>query len=321
MSNMLEQAIIDANNLREAALKNAEAAIIEKYQGEVKEAIETLLEQDEDAPAEEEVEVTTTTMEQVPMAHLPGDDEDVVVVDLDDIIAAAEEEPEEEEVQLDREEVADTVGLDLDLDADEAPANRDDDEVEIDETELVSMFKEILTIQVPEERLKDADEEDYDEEDLPYEDIQTVRVDGMDKEDIEDYERVMLRNESLEKQVTTLKKVLNTAKNKLQEVNLQNARLLYANRVLKDNSLNEQQKHRIAEMVSEADSVDEAKTVYETLQKTMAQTASRRSPQSLSEAISRKSNLVLAANRQDEKSNTSDPTYSRWATLAGMNNK
>ena len=31
MSTMLEQAIIDANALREAALQNAESAIIEKY--------------------------------------------------------------------------------------------------------------------------------------------------------------------------------------------------------------------------------------------------------------------------------------------------
>ncbi len=31
MSNMLEQAIVDAAALKEAALKNAEAAILEKY--------------------------------------------------------------------------------------------------------------------------------------------------------------------------------------------------------------------------------------------------------------------------------------------------
>jgi hypothetical protein len=45
MSSMLEQAIIDASALKEAAIKNAEAAIIEKYAPEVKKAVETLLEQ------------------------------------------------------------------------------------------------------------------------------------------------------------------------------------------------------------------------------------------------------------------------------------
>ena len=48
MSSMLEQAIIDATALKEAAIKNAEAAIIEKYAPEVKRAVSTLLEQDED---------------------------------------------------------------------------------------------------------------------------------------------------------------------------------------------------------------------------------------------------------------------------------
>ena len=42
MSSMLEQAIIDAASLREAALKNAEQAIIEKYAPNVVEGIKKL---------------------------------------------------------------------------------------------------------------------------------------------------------------------------------------------------------------------------------------------------------------------------------------
>ena len=65
MSNMLEQAIIDAKSLREVALKNAENLIVEKYSEEVKEAVQQLLEQDLDdevagspaAAGEEEIEV------------------------------------------------------------------------------------------------------------------------------------------------------------------------------------------------------------------------------------------------------------------------
>ena len=46
MSNLLKEAIVDAKALKEAALKNAEAAIIEKYSTEVKETLDKLLEQD-----------------------------------------------------------------------------------------------------------------------------------------------------------------------------------------------------------------------------------------------------------------------------------
>ena len=47
MSSMLEQAIIDAAALREAALKNAEQSLIEKYAPQIKEAVEAMLEKDE----------------------------------------------------------------------------------------------------------------------------------------------------------------------------------------------------------------------------------------------------------------------------------
>ena len=44
MSSMLEQAIVDAKALKEAALKNAEQAVIDKYSSEIKAAVESLLE-------------------------------------------------------------------------------------------------------------------------------------------------------------------------------------------------------------------------------------------------------------------------------------
>ena len=49
MSSMLEQAIVDAQALREAALKNAEQALIEKFAPQIKDAVENLLESDSTA--------------------------------------------------------------------------------------------------------------------------------------------------------------------------------------------------------------------------------------------------------------------------------
>ena len=48
MSTMLEQAIIDAEALKEAAIKNAEAAVIEKYADNIREAVDSLLEKEDD---------------------------------------------------------------------------------------------------------------------------------------------------------------------------------------------------------------------------------------------------------------------------------
>jgi len=320
---MLEQAIVDAKALREAAVKSAEAAIVEKYNDEVKDAVSKLLEQDDEMDlgmdSGAEAEIDTTAMEQVPMAHLSDEDEDIVVVDLDDIIAAAESEEGDEldEPMLDREEIADEIGLPLE---DDLPANRDD-EIEIEEGKLVDLFKEMLTVDVPQIELDRAQEEianennDRVEQD---EDPDSFYTDGMDKEDVENLRRSEEQNESLQKENAELKQLLGQVKEKLQEINLQNARLLYANRVLGDSSLNEQQKAKIAELVSGARSVEEAKMVYETLQKTMAG-IQKSAPQSLSEAVTKRSSVILSGNRTEERTAESSPTYSRWATLAAIN--
>ena len=47
MSSMLEQAIVDAGALREAAIQSAEQAVVEQYSNQIKETVKQLLEQDE----------------------------------------------------------------------------------------------------------------------------------------------------------------------------------------------------------------------------------------------------------------------------------
>ena len=65
MSSMLEQAIVDAKSLREAAIRNAEETLVEKYSDDIKEAVEKLLEQDdEDALGLEEQEEDTPTYDE-----------------------------------------------------------------------------------------------------------------------------------------------------------------------------------------------------------------------------------------------------------------
>ena len=116
MSNtsMLEQAIVDAETLKETALKSAESTILEKYSSEVKEAIDSLLEQDmpdiedplgfdADESLEEDVE---EQFNDVPNAHYQKDeiDEDQEVnIDLDKL---AEELKKEggDEIQEDTED-------------------------------------------------------------------------------------------------------------------------------------------------------------------------------------------------------------------------
>ena len=48
MPTLLEQAIIDAQELRDAALRNAETTILEKYNAEVRNMVESLLDEQEE---------------------------------------------------------------------------------------------------------------------------------------------------------------------------------------------------------------------------------------------------------------------------------
>ena len=127
------------------------------------------------------------------------------------------------------------------------------------------------------------------------------------------------KSKKLKQNLSNYQQVVESLKENVQDVNLSNARLLYTNRTLRNTSLNERQKERIVEAISKAGSVEEAKTIHETLQSTVASTP-RRGPKSLSEAVSRNSSLILNAQRKETK-NENDIFSQRMQRLAGIKTK
>ena len=120
-----------------------------------------------------------------------------------------------------------------------------------------------------------------------------------------------------------LMKVVGKTKNQLQESNLTNAKLLYTNKVLMSDSMNERQKNKIAEALSNSESVEEAKVIYETLQSATGSTIDNKKPESLSEAMNKTtSTLILSHRKRDrEKTTQDDSSLTRWKVLAGLNKK
>ena len=120
-----------------------------------------------------------------------------------------------------------------------------------------------------------------------------------------------------------LMKVVGKAKNQLQESNLTNAKLLYTNKVLMSDSMNERQKNKIAEALSNSESVEEARVIYETLQSGTGSTIKNNKPESLSEVINKTtSTLILSHRNRDRESTTQDDSsITRWKILAGLNKK
>ena len=122
MSSLLEEAIIDAKALKEAALKNAENAVLEKYSAEVKGALSTLLEQDEfglGGMGEEAPKASASFIEDVPYGfqneelNSPPEDE-LIEIDFNALkTRIAEEEAQGIEPSLDELASSEEVAMEL----------------------------------------------------------------------------------------------------------------------------------------------------------------------------------------------------------------
>ena len=132
-------------------------------------------------------------------------------------------------------------------------------------------------------------------------------------------------NETLEfltNQNNQMESVLSKMETYLEETLLSNAKLLYQNRTLNDASLNERQKSKIVEAISNAESPKEAKKLHETLKATVGSTPnSKRGPQSLSESVNRRSNLssMLNSRQNIKESKQSENSFKeKMQKLAGI---
>jgi len=378
MSSMLEQAIIDADQLKETAKKTAEESVVEKYQSEIKEAVEKILEQDEVVEAEMGVDPdgNLELVEDLPAAQT-ADVEEVVEIDLNKLEELMAEEMEEGVLDADdmssREQVAEEI--EALVEDDEIELNENDllelageEEFEINEDNLAAVIAEMLSEDYVSDAEKDdagmskvqsgqaasaaatrtGEGEDNDpdvinlEEDEAEEKAQkgktrdkegpgagggyrrhpkTTLQENLDKVDKEkksllkeqkrSERKVQLLKEKVDKYGTVIKQL----KNKLNESNLTNAKLLYQNRILNSVSLNERQKDKIVEAISNATTVEEAKIIFETLQSAVGSFIKNKAPQSLREVVSRSSSAFIP---RKEVKPSNDAFSERMKRLAGL---
>ena len=346
MSTMLEQAIIDADALREVAVKNAESLVIEKYADQIKEAVETLLEQPEDelamglGPEIEEPmdsglvdDMTLGATDGEPACPCPDDQEEV---EID--FAELQKQVSDAEAEMGGEAPPELAAIDM-LGDEEEPLM---EEVELSKEELEDILEE-LTVDISPQKsgwtFRPQSELDLAEEQMlanaqdseVKEEKEAIRKAVKELEEVsESTSKELKKTQNLlsESQkslvessgvVKKLGKTINLLRDKLNESNISNAKLLYTNKVLLSDSMNERQKNQVAEAITKAESVEEAKVIFETLQSTVGST-SKKQPKSLSEAVQRTSSMMMPRNRGEKKLKL-DPTVNRWQALAGINNK
>lgn len=347
MSNLLEQALVDAKALKEAAVKSAENELLEKYADEMRSAVSRLLEQEE-GQLDEEMAMGGMSPDMAAPAFTDGERlcpcpeaDEPQEIDFAQLRAAIEAEEEE-------------AGMDMGFPEEEPalePAG-EEEELELQEDEEISLGEELEIVEEDEEINLEALEIDHEPErqdiiSIPLEEEEVEEVAStLDEEEIEQVQAPTLteeeemiqtltaRNSELEEEVAQLQRqaqgfdvrqqryrsAIDKITQRLAEVNLSNAKLLYTNRILNNASLNERQRNEIVESISGAGSVEEAKTIFETLQNTMLsrETSTKQSPNTLSEAVKR--SVSPFASRGIIPQRQTDTFSKRMQQLAGINN-
>ena len=276
-SDLLKQAIADANAVKETALANAKIALQEAFAPRLERMLSTKLseELEDEEPVEDEDLMAGDDSE------MPEDELDVDAgnagagEDVGDLSIDVNNDGEFDEFDImSREPMA----------GDEEEVNPEDEYEEGDDLELESIIRELEgDLQEdadidPEEEMMDEGDYGHDESEDLDEDIDSIieailREEEIDAEEevdvptgtsgeVEDLKTEMAeKEEELQEAYRTVKK-LNAIIN---EVNLLNAKLLYTNKLFRNFELNESQKMKVIENFDRAGNTREVKLVFSTL--------------------------------------------------------
>jgi len=327
MSSLLEQAIIDAAALKDAAIKNAESALLDKYSNDIREAVENLLEQEDEEGQENDA---PSGAEDIPLAAEPEGSEsgeeagdDVITLDMDELQKMADTLAAEDENL-----VGDPVSHDaMTTDTSLTPPSQVEDETtpvdvgvtleeEIDTVDLEAIIEELIVdIEPQKEGWVGTPDDIMDfKQELEMARMASTKAQEENEALIAANKKLTKENKDLKTKFSTLIDSVNTLKESMEKVNLSNARLVYTNKTLTNRSLNERQKEKIVDALSEARSVEEAKVIFETLENAVGSVVGKAQPQSLRETIERPSaNLPRRADRAVER-----PAMDRMQILAGI---
>lgn len=324
---LLDQAIVDAKELTEAATKKAEEELLDRYSISIKEAVEKLLsEQDEEEELGDSEDVLSGTGEEeetsaapegkisvkIPMAAMDGE-EDCNCADDD------------EEIEIDFAELEKYMAHD-------GEEKKEDDEGSMEDDELDSLLEslEVDVEPVPDgytssnlPQREDAEEDTLanladDENKEEYEKMKSSieQLEELNKEQKKQLSASIEENKQLRQKNKKYGEILEAMKQKMNDVNLSNAKLLYQNRVMGNSSLNERQKEKIVEQLSKVTSIDRAKSLYEILESAVG-TKFRSGPKSLNEVAQKSSSVAMLPMIREEKK-PEDPERARWQKIAGI---
>ena len=295
-SKLLKEAIADAKAVRETAIANAKIALEEAFTPRLQSILSRKLQAEMEGEEEVEEELDSSDIgdgdEESPVepsnvasdAHTelgPESEEETAEVgdELEEGDHSEEEVSEEEEIEEEDELDLESIIRELEMGMEE--------EDEVSEEEDIHSEEEVHE---EEDEVHEEDEiEDESEEEVEADEVEAEEEDEMDDEiDLDEILREMgygddeevseeehedsemeEKYEELEKDLEEAYATIKTLQGTINEVNLLNAKLLYANRLFRAYNLNNEQKSKVVENLDRTSSVREVKLVYATLAESM----------------------------------------------------
>jgi len=332
MGDILKEAIADAKAVRETALENAKMALEEAFTPQIKSMLSAKLKEEEDEVGEDEIEGGDDTEEGYHEDDETGDETEEGAHD-DEV----EEVPAEEGAHEDEEDSVTDEGEHDDVDVDE-----DEDEVEEENLDLEAIIRE-LESELSEGEDEEGEEVSEGEEEEPVEEEYEIDEAALTEEDDdEDLEEELDKSSGIGKgdnktdntdvssgigggklsevqaELKEYKEAVEFLKDKLHEVNILNAKLLFTNKLFKSYSLNNNQKLKVVETFDRAQTTREIKLVYSTLAEQFGDNGTISRKKSISESAS----SAVASTKPSEESKKviteENNVADRFRKLAGL---
>jgi len=275
---IVQEALDNAKAMREAALENAKTTLVDamatNLKSVVSEAITEQLSEEKDIPSDyhtgKKGQLGDDRMgDEIPAKGDTGDDL-TGEGDGPAIIEAGIEEEEEEEMATDMEESEDMEDMDEEEDMEEGSYEEEDE----DDMEEGSYEEEDEEMDMDDDDDLDSDDDDDMEEVIEIteeDDDDDEMEEGEDEEEVTAEEIVgeMVKldreNKQLRKENARLSKAVKILNNRIDEVNLFNARLAATSELMRKVTLTKEEKERAIKILDTASSINEVKRSYKAL--------------------------------------------------------
>ena len=346
MSDLLKEAIADAKAVRETALANAKMALEEAFTPHLKSMLSAKLaeddleEEDPFAKDDDDEEEGEEDAEDMARQYREDDDEDGVEINVDADDDDEEAPPEEEDEGVSEEDIIEIDGVKY------APIVTEDEfDEDVDETEELDLEAVIRELEqeiaeadeaedevteeeaTEEEIVTEEDDEEEDDKDKEEESVEEQssssgigKGTGVKQASASDEEdpgkgKVHEQVDSLQSELSEYKEAVAYLRDKLHEVNILNAKLLYTNRLFREFALSNDQKLKIVETFDRAQTTREIKLVYSTLAESYTDGGIITKKTSVKESASRKTGTTAPKRKIITEE---DQVANRFKKLAGI---